>query len=218
MKAQRALFIHHWYRVHNLFISLDVNRCWLLRPPSSTITTLRTILRQSTHRGGGSEGFRWVSGGDGSYKQGTCHRVCEGRPSIMEHGEGAGPTLRHVYCSPLYKVWENTAANWGFDQGGAARGDKKQPDKRWREGANTGKQYKCNLLKFLHPYHSRFSISYRYGEERPVSTSQLLSEETSPARGLLKKPLRPGPLGAGNNKPSLARWKWQHGPPPPPSH
>lgn len=51
--------------------------------------------------------------------------------------------------------------------------------------------------------------------EWPISTSRLLfSEENSLAWGVLKKPLRPGPLGSGNNKPSSARWKWQHGPPP----
>lgn len=165
MTGQRALFIHHWYRVHNLFISLDVNHRWLLQPPSSTITTLRTIIRQFTHRGGGSEGFRWVSGGD---KQGTCHCVCEGRPSIMEHSEGAVPTLLHVYYPLLYKVWENTASKWSFGWGGAGRGDKKQLDKRWRRGptlANSANVLKdgCHLLKLLHPNHSRFSITYRYG-------------------------------------------------------
>ncbi len=61
----------------------------------------------------------------------------------MEHSEGAVPALLHVYHSLLYKVWENTASKWGFDWGGAARGDKKQLDKRRKEGTNTCKQRKC---------------------------------------------------------------------------
>lgn len=62
--------------------------------------------------------------------------------------------------------------------------------------------------------HPSFSITHGHGEEQPVSTSQLvLSEEHSLAWEDPKGPFRAGPLGAANNKPSLARWKWQHGPP-----
>lgn len=48
----------------------------------------------------------------------------------MEPSKRAGPTLLHVYYSLLYKVWEDTASNLGFDRGGAGRGAKKQLDKR----------------------------------------------------------------------------------------
>lgn len=40
----------------------------------------------------------------------------------MEQSKGAGIILLHVYYSLLYKVWENTASNWGFDKRGQGDG------------------------------------------------------------------------------------------------
>lgn len=57
----------------------------------------------------------------GEHKQATCQSVitdvCEGRG----HQSEEGPALLGVYCSPLYKVWENMASKWGLHQGGGRR-------------------------------------------------------------------------------------------------
>lgn len=57
-------------------------------------------------------------GRGGEHKQGTCQSVitdvCEGGG----HQSEEGPALLGVYCSPLYKVWENMASKWGLHQGG----------------------------------------------------------------------------------------------------
>lgn len=57
----------------------------------------------------------------GEHKQGTCQSVitdvCEGGG----HQSQEGPALLGVYCSSLYKVWENMASKWGSHQGGRRR-------------------------------------------------------------------------------------------------
>lgn len=64
---------------------------------------------------------RRARGEGGGHKQGTCQSVITDVFEGGGHQSEEGPALLGVYCSPLYKVWENMASKWGLHQGGGRR-------------------------------------------------------------------------------------------------